>query len=85
MVQQIQINMLVAEPHGASIEEMSTGWKNTFGTGVLDDTITSGLEGAWTPNPTRWDDDYFDVLLNYDWELTKSPSWCTPMDANSSI
>tara|TARA_R110001632_G_scaffold39718_2_gene99334 strand:+ start:8462 stop:10660 length:2199 start_codon:yes stop_codon:yes gene_type:complete len=62
------------EPHGASIEEMSTGWKNTFGTGVLDDTITSGIEGAWTPNPTRWDDEYFDVLLNYDWELTKSPA-----------
>ena len=63
-----------AEPHGASIEEMSTGWKNTFGTGVLDDTITSGLEGAWTPSPTRWDDEYFDVLLNYDWELTRSPA-----------
>ncbi|WP_242132263.1 catalase/peroxidase HPI [Aestuariivivens marinum] len=63
-----------AEPHGASIEEMSTGWKNSFGTGVLDDAITSGLEGAWTPNPTRWDHDYFDVLLNYDWELTKSPA-----------
>ncbi|WP_299382047.1 catalase/peroxidase HPI [uncultured Lacinutrix sp.] len=62
------------EPHGASIEEMSTGWKNSYGTGVLDDTITSGIEGAWTPNPTRWDADYFDVLLNYDWELTKSPA-----------
>ncbi len=62
------------EPHGASIEEMSTGWKNSFGTGVLDDTITSGIEGAWTPNPTQWDADYFDVLLNYDWELTKSPA-----------
>ena len=62
------------EPHGAAIEEMSTGWKNSFGTGVLDDTITSGIEGAWTPNPTRWDADYFDVLLNYDWELTKSPA-----------
>ena len=62
------------EPHGASIEEMSTGWKNTYQSGVLDDTITSGLEGAWTPNPTRWDDEYFDVLLNYDWELTKSPA-----------
>ncbi|GAB7257433.1 catalase/peroxidase HPI [Polaribacter sp. OB-PA-B3] len=62
------------EPHGASIEEMSTGWKNSFGTGVLDDTITSGIEGAWTPNPTRWDADYFDVLLNYEWELTKSPA-----------
>ena len=63
-----------AEPHGASIEEMSTGWKNSYQSGVLDDTITSGLEGAWTPNPTQWDDQYFDVLLNYDWELTKSPA-----------
>lgn len=62
------------EPAGAPIEEMSTGWKNSFGTGVLDDTITSGIEGAWTPNPTQWDHDYFDVLLNYDWELTKSPA-----------
>ncbi|RMB63423.1 catalase/peroxidase HPI [Dokdonia sinensis] len=62
------------EPAGASIEEMSTGWKNSFGTGKGDDTITSGIEGAWTPNPTRWDADYFDVLLNYDWELTKSPA-----------
>ena len=61
-------------PHGASIEEMSTGWKNTYQSGVLDDTITSGIEGAWTPNPTRWDDQYFDMLLNYDWELTKSPA-----------
>ena len=75
------------EPHGAPIEEMSTGWKNTFGTGVLDDTITSGLEGAWTPHPTRWDDEYFDVLLNYDWELTKSPAgahqW-TPTEASNA-
>ncbi len=63
-----------AEPAGAPIEEMSMGWKNSYGTGVLDDTITSGLEGAWTPNPTKWDHDYFDVLLNYDWELTKSPA-----------
>ncbi len=62
------------EPHGASIEEMSTGWKNAYNSGVLDDAITSGLEGAWTPNPTQWDHDYFDVLLNYDWELTKSPA-----------
>ncbi len=63
-----------AEPEGASIEELGTGWKNTFGTGVGDDTITSGIEGAWTPNPTKWDHDYFEVLLNYDWELTKSPA-----------
>jgi catalase-peroxidase len=62
------------EPHGASITEMSTGWKNSFQSGVLDDTITSGIEGAWTPNPIQWDADYFDVLLNYEWELTKSPA-----------
>ncbi|TXE17502.1 catalase/peroxidase HPI [Psychroserpens burtonensis] len=62
------------EPAGATLQEMSTGWKNSFGTGVLEDTITSGIEGAWTPNPTQWDHDYFEVLLNYDWELTKSPA-----------
>ncbi len=76
-----------SEPHGASIEEMSTGWKNSFGTGSGDDTITSGIEGAWTPNPTQWDADYFDVLLNYDWELTKSPAgahqW-TPTEASNA-
>ena len=63
-----------AEPAGATIAEQSTGWKNSFGTGVLDDTITSGLEGAWTPNPIKWDHNYFNVLLNHDWELTKSPA-----------
>ncbi|MCC1483632.1 catalase/peroxidase HPI [Winogradskyella immobilis] len=63
-----------AEPHGASIEEMSTGWKNTYKSGVLDDAITSGIEGPWTPNPTQWDDSFFDVLLNNEWELTKSPA-----------
>lgn len=62
------------EPHGASIEEMSTGWKNSYKSGVLEDAITSGIEGAWTPNPTRWDGDYFNVLLGYEWELTKSPA-----------
>lgn len=62
------------EPAGATMVEQSMGWKNSFGTGVLDDTITSGIEGAWTPNPTTWDHDYFDVLLNYDWEQTKSPA-----------
>ena len=76
-----------AEPAGAPIEEMSTGWKNSFKTGVLDDTITSGIEGAWTPNPTQWDHDFFDVLLNYDWELTKSPAgahqW-TPTTASNA-
>ncbi len=62
------------EPAGASIEEQSQGWKNSFGSGHGDDTITSGLEGAWTPNPTKWNNEYFEVLLGYDWELTKSPA-----------
>ncbi|WP_396139894.1 catalase/peroxidase HPI [Flavobacterium sp.] len=62
------------EPAGASIEEQSQGWRNTFGSGHGDDTITSGIEGAWTPNPTKWDNDYFNVLLGYEWELTKSPA-----------
>ncbi|MEP3208945.1 MAG: catalase/peroxidase HPI [Maribacter sp.] len=62
------------EPAGASILEQSMGWKNSYGTGVLDDTITSGIEGAWTPNPTQWDHDYLKVLLEYDWEPTKSPA-----------
>ena len=62
------------EPEAASIEEQGTGWKNSFGTGNAGDTITSGIEGAWTPNPIKWDNGFFDVLLNYDWELTKSPA-----------
>ncbi len=62
------------EPAGASIEEMSTGWKNTFGTGNAGDTITSGLEGAWTTKPTQWTHDYFTHLFQYDWELYKSPA-----------
>ena len=62
------------EPAAAGIEEQSLGWKNTYGTGVGDDAIGSGIEGAWTPNPIQWDNDYFEVLLNYDWELTKSPA-----------
>ena len=63
-----------AEPEGGSIEQQGLGWKNSFGSGNAGDTITSGIEGAWTPNPTKWDNDYFDVLLGYDWELTKSPA-----------
>ena len=62
------------EPAAAPIAEQGLGWKNSFGTGHGDDTITSGIEGAWTPNPTQWDKDYFEVLLTYDWELTKSPA-----------
>ncbi|MEO0734529.1 MAG: catalase/peroxidase HPI, partial [Bacteroidota bacterium] len=62
------------EPAGASMEEMSTGWSNNFGTGNAEYTITSGLEGAWTTTPARWSHDYFKHLLEYDWELTKSPA-----------
>ncbi len=62
------------EPEGAGIEEQGLGWKNSFGTGKGDDTITSGIEGAWTPNPTKWDMGYFDMLFGYEWELVKSPA-----------
>ena len=62
------------EPEGATIEEQGLGWKNSFGTGVGNDTITSGLEGAWTPTPITWDNSYFDALFGYEWELTKSPA-----------
>ena len=62
------------EPEGASIEEQGFGWKNTFGSGAGADAITSGLEGAWTDNPVKWDNDYFDNLFEYEWELTKSPA-----------
>ncbi len=61
------------EPEAATIEERGLGWKNSFGTGKGADTIGSGLEGAWTTQPTRWDHDYFDLLFKYDWDLTKSP------------
>lgn len=63
-----------AEPAGASIEEQSMGWKNTYGTGNAADTITSGLEGAWTTTPTKWSNNYFENLFGYEWELTKSPA-----------
>jgi catalase-peroxidase len=62
------------EPEGAPIEEQGLGWKSTFGSGVGDDTISSGLEGAWTPNPIQWDMGYFDMLFGYDWDLVKSPA-----------
>jgi catalase-peroxidase len=62
------------EPEGASIEEQGLGWKNSFGTGFGSDTITSGLEGAWTPTPTKWDNSFFETLFGYEWELTKSPA-----------
>jgi catalase-peroxidase len=62
------------EPEAVGIEEQGLGWKSSFGTGKGDDTITSGLEGPWTPNPTKWDTGYFDMLFGYEWELTKSPA-----------
>ncbi|MDA0935739.1 MAG: catalase/peroxidase HPI [Bacteroidetes bacterium] len=62
-----------AEPAGARIEQMSTGWKNNFGSGKGEHTITSGLEGAWTTTPTRWSNNYFENLFGFEWELTKSP------------
>jgi catalase-peroxidase len=62
------------EPAAASIEEQGTGWKNTFGKGNAEDTITSGLEGAWTTTPTQWSNNYFENLFGYEWELTKSPA-----------
>ena len=62
------------EPEGAPLQQMGLGWKNSFGTGSGDDAITSGLEGAWTPTPTAWDNGYFETLFAYDWELSKSPA-----------
>jgi catalase-peroxidase len=62
------------EPEGAPLEEQGLGWKNSFGTGKGAHTITSGIEGAWTPTPTKWDNSYFDVLFGFEWELTKSPA-----------
>lgn len=62
------------EPEAAPIEQMGFGWKCAHGSGKGDDTITSGIEGAWTPNPTQWDNGYFDMLFGYEWELVKSPA-----------
>ena len=61
------------EPEGASLEEQGLGWKNTFGSGKAGDTITSGLEGAWTTDPVKWDNNYFDNLFGYEWKLVKGP------------
>jgi len=62
------------EPEGARLEEQGLGWTNSYGSGRGGDTITSGIEGAWTETPIQWDNNYFDVLFRYDWELTKSPA-----------
>ena len=76
------------EPEGAPIEAMGFGWENKFGTGKGAHTTTSGLEGAWTPNPTKWDNGYFDTLFGFEWELTKSPAgahiW-EPTDKQASL
>jgi catalase-peroxidase len=61
-------------PEGATMQEMGLGYKNSFGTGVGADTITSGLEGAWTPTPNKWDNDYFKMLFKFEWKQTKSPA-----------
>ncbi len=74
------------EPEAASLEEQGLGWTNRFGTGKGADAITSGLEGAWTSNPVKWDNGYFENLFGYEWELTKSPAgafqW-TPKEASA--
>ncbi len=76
------------EPEGATLEEQGLGWKNSFGSGKGADTITSGLEGPWTSNPTKWDNEFFDNLFRYEWELTTSPGgaqqW-TPKDGGVAI
>ena len=66
--------LVQAEPEGAPIEQMGFGWTNAHGSGLGQDTITSGLEGAWTTNPIQWDNGYFELLFKYDWELGKSPA-----------
>jgi len=75
------------EPEGAPIEDQGLGWKNSFGTGKGVDTISSGIEGAWTTNPIQWDNDYLDILFKYEWVLTRSPAgaqqW-TPKDASAA-
>ncbi len=65
------------EPEGASLEEQGLGWKNSFGSGNAGDTISSGLEGAWTTEPAKWDNNYFDNLFGYEWEQVKSPAGAT--------
>ncbi|MDP2042585.1 MAG: catalase/peroxidase HPI [Algoriphagus sp.] len=72
------------EPEGASIEEMGLGWKNSYGSGKGADTITSGLEGAWTSTPAKWGHDYFKFLFQYDWELVKSPAGAHQWEAKNA-
>ena len=65
---------LGAEPEGATLESQGLGWANKYGSGKAEHTITSGLEGAWKPNPTQWDQGYFEMMFTYEWELSKSPA-----------
>ena len=65
------------EPEGSSLEEQSCGWKNSFGSGKGGDTISSGLEGAWTPDPVTWDTGYFDTMFKYDWKMAQTPAGAT--------
>ncbi len=67
-------SLLGPDPEGADVTEQGLGWRNPNGKGCGRDTVTSGIEGAWTSHPTRWDNGYFDMLLNHDWELKKSPA-----------
>ncbi|MEO2008162.1 MAG: peroxidase family protein, partial [Pirellulaceae bacterium] len=74
------------EPEGAGLEEQGLGWKNSFGSGNAGDTITSGLEGAWTTDPVKWDNNFFDNLFGYEWEQVQSPAGATqwtPTDASA--
>ena len=77
------------EPEGANIEELGLGWKNAFESGIGSHAITSGLEGAWTPTPTKWDMSYFETLFGHEWELTKSPAgsnqWKPKGDAGKNV
>ena len=78
-----ETKLVGAEPEGSNIEDLGFGWKNSYESGIAGHTTTSGLEGAWTPNPTTWDNGFFDTLFGFEWELTKSPAgawqW-TPSD-----
>ena len=65
---------LGAEPEGATLDAQGLGWANTYGSGTAEHTITSGIEGSWKPNPTQWDQGYFEMMFTYEWELTKSPA-----------
>src|SRR6202034_718644 len=62
------------DPEAAPLEQQGLGWKSSYGTGVGKDAITSGIEVTWTYHPTRWDNEFFEVLFGYEWELTKSPA-----------